>query len=56
MQVIFALNERYCINEKGALKLASTFPLCPPDFAATVTAVLGQIGSNAEELTGVLKS
>jgi len=51
VQVLFAVNERYCINEKGALKLASTFPLCPPDFEATVTEVLGRIGSSANELS-----
>jgi len=51
VQVIFALNERYCLNEKGAVKLAPTFPLCPPDFAATMTGVLGQMGGTGEELS-----
>jgi predicted nucleotidyltransferase len=29
MQILFALNEQYWMNEKGAVALASTFPLCP---------------------------
>jgi predicted nucleotidyltransferase len=50
VQVIFALNERYCINEKGALNLASTFPLCPPDFEPTITRVLAHPGATPAEL------
>jgi predicted nucleotidyltransferase len=50
VQVLFALNQRYCINEKGALKLAASFPICPPDFEATITRVLGHPGENAAAL------
>ena len=50
VQVVFALNETYCINEKGALKLASTFSILPPEFAATITDVLGHLGNDAEAL------
>jgi predicted nucleotidyltransferase len=55
VQVLFALNQRYCINEKGALRLTSTFPLCPPDFEATLSGVLGQPGTTAESLTASLE-
>lgn len=47
VQAVFAINERYCINEKGALNLASTFS---PDFAATITAVLGSPGNDGVAL------
>lgn len=49
-QALFALNERYCINEKGASSLVDTFPIHPPSFNAEVAAVLGNIGSTAAEL------
>jgi len=55
VQVMFALNERYCINEKGALKLAATFPLCPPDFESTITDVLAHPGHTPDELSASLQ-
>jgi hypothetical protein len=54
--VIFALNETYCINEKGSLKLAATFPICPPDFEATITKALGRSGEQADELVASLEA
>lgn len=54
VQVLFALNERYCINEKGAVKLAASFPLCPPDFEATITRVLGHPGDTPDGLKATL--
>lgn len=50
VQVLFALNGRYCINEKGALKLAATFPICPPDFEASVNHVLAHPGETPAAL------
>jgi predicted nucleotidyltransferase len=40
IQVLYALNETYWINEKGSLQRAGTFPLCPPNFEAEVSAAL----------------
>jgi hypothetical protein len=54
VQVLFALNERYCINEKGALKLAATFPICPPDFEPTITHLLGHLGETSTDLKNSL--
>src|SRR5690606_16582965 len=34
LQVLFALNEQYWLNEKGALALAEGFALRPPDLQA----------------------
>jgi hypothetical protein len=44
-QVLFALNERYLINEKGALQEAATLPLAIPDIAKRAADVWRLIGS-----------
>jgi predicted nucleotidyltransferase len=49
-QALFALNARYCINEKGAVKLVDSFPLHPNLFSERVSRVLSQIGSSPEAL------
>jgi hypothetical protein len=41
VQVLFALNERWFVNEKGAVGEATGFPRTPPGFAAGVDAALG---------------
>lgn len=43
-QTIFALNERYWLNEKGAIQTAGGQPLCPVNFAARVQRVLSHAG------------
>ncbi|MFN8376167.1 MAG: hypothetical protein U0694_25245 [Anaerolineae bacterium] len=50
MQTLFALNERYCINEKGAVKLVDGFPLHPSRFSERVSGILAHIGSAPDEL------
>jgi hypothetical protein len=45
-QVLFALNERYLINEKGALQEAADLPLTIPDVAKRTNEVWRLIGSN----------
>jgi predicted nucleotidyltransferase len=54
VQALFALNERYCINEKGAAAQIEMFPLHPPKFYASVTAALGMAGQTPEALTHTL--
>jgi hypothetical protein len=44
-QVLFALNERYLINEKGALREAAGFPLTIPDLVRSVAEVWEHIGN-----------
>lgn len=44
-QVLFALNERYLINEKGALQEAATFPLTIADFPERLTTIWQLIGA-----------
>jgi len=43
-QVLFALNRRYLINEKGALAEAAGFPSTLPDLAARVARVWAAVG------------
>jgi hypothetical protein len=44
--VLFALNERYLINEKGALQEAVDLPLTLPDIARRANEIWRLIGSN----------
>jgi predicted nucleotidyltransferase len=55
VQVLFALNERYFVNEKGALEATRTFPLAPPRFAATIESVLGRPGTAPAQLVASLE-
>jgi predicted nucleotidyltransferase len=50
VQVLFALNERWCLNEKGALRQTRLMPHCPPDFAEHAERMLSGIGSQPAEL------
>lgn len=43
-QALFALNEQYCLNEKGAVQLVTTFPLCPLHYAERVNEAIGLLG------------
>ncbi|MBI1257271.1 MAG: DNA polymerase subunit beta [Chloroflexi bacterium] len=49
-QTLFALNERYCINEKGAVAQVETFRLHPAEFQQRIGVLLGAAGSNTEML------
>jgi hypothetical protein len=46
VQVVFALNGRYWMNEKGALRAVDSFALRPARFGPTVSAVLAQPGAD----------
>ncbi len=46
-QVLFALNGRYLINEKGALQEAAEFPLTIPDLMEEVATIWRRIGAKA---------
>lgn len=52
VQALFAVNEKYCINEKGAVDLIEKFDLHPPNFPQTVHGILGNLGATAGELEG----
>jgi predicted nucleotidyltransferase len=52
VQVLFALNERYFVNEKGSVKAVSGFPSRPPRFRKVVEEVLGETGVDPARLRG----
>jgi len=51
VQVLFALNERYFINEKGSVGAVDSFALRPEGFGETASDLLGCPGREAETLT-----
>lgn len=51
-QVLFALNETYCLNEKRAVKAIEGFSICPEGYKNRVEAVFGQ---NQHQGTKMLK-
>ena len=50
VQVLFALNERYIINEKGSVAAADALPLRPGSFREIVETVLARPGANPGQL------
>lgn len=50
VQTLFALNECYCLNEKGAVRAVEMLALHPPQFSEIVSDVLGAPGRTAPEL------
>ena len=53
-QVMFALNERYFISDKGALQAIAAFPVTVPAYADRVTRVLARPGATAAELSATV--
>jgi len=54
VQVLFALDGRWFLNEKGSVAEAATLPGAPPGFAAEVAAVLGGLGPDPAVLGAAL--
>ena len=50
VQVLFALNETYFMNEKGAVKTADSLPISPCSFSSRVTAALNGAGEPSDTL------
>jgi predicted nucleotidyltransferase len=50
VQILFALNKQFFMNEKGSVDLVETFEVKPKDFAARVHTALGSLGTTATEL------
>ena len=58
LQVVFALNEQYWMNEKGAVALAETFPVRPPLLRSRIErafTLLAADGASIEEAIVVLE-
>ncbi|WP_373538730.1 nucleotidyltransferase domain-containing protein [Chamaesiphon sp.] len=49
-QVLFALNEEYLLNEKGAVAVANSFRLCPRDYQQRVELVFASLASEAKSI------
>ncbi len=50
VQVLFALNKTYFINEKGSIATVDTLAQHPAGFGATVTSALAQLGATSAQL------
>ena len=50
VQVLYAVNERWCLNEKGALPEVALLPVCPADFGPRAEAILAAPGAAPEAL------
>jgi hypothetical protein len=50
VQVLHALNERYCTNEKGALRAVAGFARVPAAFAETAIRLVGAPGDTPATL------
>ena len=53
-QALFALNEQYCLNEKGSVALAGTFKLCPPRYAERVNGAIYLLGTQPAQAHAAL--
>ena len=48
--MLFAVNGRWFVNEKGSVAEAAELPCTPPGFAAAVAAALGGLGPDPARL------
>jgi len=46
LQTLFAVNEQYWLNEKGALEEAAGFRLCPPRLRERVESAFAHLSAN----------
>jgi hypothetical protein len=53
-QTLFALNERYLMNEKGAVALAVSFPRAPARLAERVTGAFSSLSDRGENLESAI--
>jgi predicted nucleotidyltransferase len=53
-QVLFALNQEYLLNEKGAVTVANHFALCPRNYQERVESVFALLSTDAKSITGAI--
>ncbi|BDA67336.1 hypothetical protein CAL7716_015020 [Calothrix sp. PCC 7716] len=53
-QVLFALNQQYLLNEKGAVAIANNFPLCPQNYQQRVEAAFALLTVEVESITDAI--
>jgi predicted nucleotidyltransferase len=56
VQTLFALNERYWMNEKGALALAATFPRVPGRLTERVTGAFTALSAHEDGLLAAIQA
>jgi hypothetical protein len=49
-QVLFALNEQYLLNEKGAVAVANTFAICPQSYQARVESAFALLAADTNSI------
>lgn len=54
-QALFAMNERYFLNDKRALEEITSFPAKPEQYAARVRRILSRAGEDTAELSGTVR-
>jgi predicted nucleotidyltransferase len=54
--VLYALNRKFFLNEKGAFAESRGFPIKPPHFHDTVARILGSVGHAPTELSSSVES
>ena len=54
LQVLFALNQEYWLNEKGAVALAESFPLRPPELQARIEEAFALLAADAQALEAAI--
>lgn len=55
-QVLFALNEQWCLNEKKAVFRIDGLPIAPENYSQTITAIFRQIALSPEQGTQRLRA
>ncbi len=54
MQVLFAVNEQYLMNEKGAVAIANDFKLAPVNLKARVAHVFDRLDESPERIEAAI--
>lgn len=54
-QILFALNEEYLLNEKGAVAVADGFALCPQNYQQQVESVFALLTVDAKSIIDAVK-
>ncbi|MGL6339452.1 MAG: nucleotidyltransferase domain-containing protein [Waterburya sp.] len=53
-QALFALNEEYLLNEKGAVAIANNFTLCPQNYQQRVESVFALLETDAKSIMNAI--
>ncbi len=54
-QVLFAVNEEYCLNEKKAVSMIDSFNINPPRYKDKVNSIIVATGKEAADACAQLK-